>query len=204
MKLVQFNRSEKYQLLANFEINDDPSLQRGIRISARFWPAHSGRGRARHLLSRIMGKFGYFRAADVVVYMELPQLSHNSVKLIKKDSREFTFSFNYNFPPALKSHISEQIEILRNLLANDDDVNEIVALPLNIEDVLKMDSNHHFAGTRMADNQAGGIVDSKGRTFFSHNLFVVGTSTLPVSSNLHPTFLCAALSLRTASEILRT
>jgi choline dehydrogenase-like flavoprotein len=55
----------------------------------------------------------------------------------------------------------------------------------------------------MGKNASEGVVDSFGRSFCVPNLFVLGTSVLPVSFSLHPTFLSAALAIRTANEIIR-
>ena len=55
--------------------------------------------------------------------------------------------------------------------------------------------------TRMSTNSNTGIVDKWGQVHGIPNVFCVGTSVLPVSAMNHPTYIAAALSIRTISRL---
>jgi glucose dehydrogenase len=62
----------------------------------------------------------------------------------------------------------------------------------------------HIMGTcRMGSNKDSSVVNSDQRSWDHDNLYVVGSSTFPTGATANPTLTIAALSLRTASRILR-
>jgi choline dehydrogenase-like flavoprotein len=62
----------------------------------------------------------------------------------------------------------------------------------------------HIMGTcRMGSNKDSSVVNSDQRSWDHDNLYVVGSSTFPTGATANPTLTIAALSLRTASKILR-
>jgi choline dehydrogenase-like flavoprotein len=48
-------------------------------------------------------------------------------------------------------------------------------------------NSHAYGGTRMADDESGGVVDKYGLAFEAPNLMVLGGSTFPGSSGYNPT-----------------
>lgn len=205
-KITRLNRGNfflRHKSRANYELDLSRSSGRALRVNARLWPDFSHSSFLKSFYLRLLGQLGYFKQAKIIVYFELPQLSSNSVKLILKDDLNLHFKFEYQFPMEMKTQLLGQLEMLINSFMADKKVKDVKKIPFDFNHVLYHDSNHHFGGTRMAESCTDGVVDGVGRTFLSANLFVVGTSTLPVSSSLHPTLLCAALSLRTAAEIAK-
>lgn len=201
VRLQKINFSKKYQELNNFDLLKPSDFARPLRISARLWPEFSQSRILGTYFSRLLGKFGFYKSASVVVYFELPQLSSNSIKFLEKVDSKSTYSFRYNFPVQIHQYYLERLDELASIFAQNFRVKRVEKFIIDINEIIGLDANHHFGGTRMARSPEEGFVDQYGRSFFCPNLFVVGTSTLPVSSSLHPTLLCAALSLRTAQEI---
>ena len=66
------------------------------------------------------------------------------------------------------------------------------------------DSYHHIGATRMASNQANGVVDGNCQVFGTRGLFVAGSSVFPTSGYANPTLTIVALSLRLANHIRET
>jgi choline dehydrogenase-like flavoprotein len=60
---------------------------------------------------------------------------------------------------------------------------------------------HHIGTTRMAASPRHGVVDSNGRVFGMHNLFIAGSAVFPTSGQANPTLTIVALSLRLADEL---
>lgn len=61
--------------------------------------------------------------------------------------------------------------------------------------------NHHMGTTRMADDEALGVVDSSCRVHGMSNLFVTGSSVFPTSGFANPTFTIVTLSIRLAQYL---
>ncbi len=72
-------------------------------------------------------------------------------------------------------------------------------------EISDISTNHsHLMGTlTMGDDSKKSVVDKYGRSHDHPNLFVVGYSLFPTSTPVNPTLTIAALSLRTASEIIK-
>jgi choline dehydrogenase-like flavoprotein len=60
---------------------------------------------------------------------------------------------------------------------------------------------HHMGTTRMADDDALGVVDSNCRVHGMTNLFVAGSSVFPTSGFANPTFTIVTLSTRLAEHL---
>jgi hypothetical protein len=65
------------------------------------------------------------------------------------------------------------------------------------------DGRHQMGTTRMAASPSLGVVDSDCRVFGAANLFVIGSSVFPSSSQANPTLTAVALACRLASLIAR-
>jgi choline dehydrogenase-like flavoprotein len=62
----------------------------------------------------------------------------------------------------------------------------------------------HFAGTHaMGSTAADSVVDADQRSWAHRNLFVVGSGSLPTMGTSNPTLTMAALSLRTADQMIK-
>jgi GMC oxidoreductase len=77
-------------------------------------------------------------------------------------------------------------------LLRDDDM-----FPTNDE----IASNHHIGGTRMANIEHDGVVDSNCRVFGTSNLYVAGSSVFPSGGHANPTFTIVQLALRLADHL---
>jgi choline dehydrogenase-like flavoprotein len=60
---------------------------------------------------------------------------------------------------------------------------------------------HHMGTTRMADDEASGVVDRDCRVYGMSNLFVAGSSVFPTGGFANPTFTIVALSIRLADHV---
>ncbi|KAB2721481.1 GMC oxidoreductase [Brucella intermedia] len=65
------------------------------------------------------------------------------------------------------------------------------------------DGVHQIGTIRMATNDKDGVVDSYGKVFHSHNLFVSGSAIFPTSGQANPTLTAMALAVRQARYIAR-
>jgi glucose dehydrogenase len=62
----------------------------------------------------------------------------------------------------------------------------------------------HIMGTcRMGDDAKTSVVDANQCSHDHHNLFLVGSSTFPTGATANPTLTLAALSMKTADEIVK-
>ena len=62
----------------------------------------------------------------------------------------------------------------------------------------------HVVGThRMGFNEYDSVVDSYQRTWQYHNLYLAGCGSMPTIATSNPTLTCAALSIRTARQIIK-
>lgn len=209
---VKFNRPKyftkyfflkKFNEIVNFDLINSFDEPRDLRISVRLWPVYNDSNFRNKLISRLLGIFGYYSEAHVVLYFELPQMLQNSVSFLGKKENTLEFKFNYSFPEEMKVYFSAKLEKIFKLISHDKNFIIIDRENISFEEIIRQDANHHFGGTRMGKNATEGVVDSYGKCFSVPNLFILGTSILPVSSSLHPTFLSAALAIRTADEIIR-
>lgn len=191
----------QYKPLKNWDLQNDPSHSRHLRVSSRLWPIYNDATRLSVLTSRALGAFGFFTQALLVVYLELPQVSSNYIKYVGKNGKSLNFHFHYSFPESLESYFYEQLEKIAQNFAQNPNVAAVEKEKIDFQSLILTDANHHFGGTRMATSEQNGVVNSFSRSFGVSNMFIVGTSTLPVSSFLHPTLLSAALALRAAEEI---
>jgi choline dehydrogenase-like flavoprotein len=73
--------------------------------------------------------------------------------------------------------------------------------PLVLVKSCKSTLGHHIGATRMAANPGDGVVDSNCRVFGTRNLYVASASTLPGSSQAHPTLTVLALALRLSDHV---
>lgn len=62
---------------------------------------------------------------------------------------------------------------------------------------------HHMGTTRMADDEALGVVDGNCRVHGTSNLFVAGSAVFPTGGAANPTFTIVALSIRLAEHLGR-
>ena len=60
---------------------------------------------------------------------------------------------------------------------------------------------HHLGSTRMAANEADGVVDPNLRVFDTHNLYVASSSVFPRYGYSNPTLVTVALSVRLAQHL---
>jgi choline dehydrogenase-like flavoprotein len=60
---------------------------------------------------------------------------------------------------------------------------------------------HHMGTTRMADDPRQGVVNSDGRIHDVANLYVLGSSTFPITGTANPTLTIVALTLRLAEQL---
>lgn len=66
-----------------------------------------------------------------------------------------------------------------------------------------VDSFHPAGTTRMAESQAGGVVDINSQVYGISGLYVAGSSVFPTSGAANPTLTIAALALRLAEHVKR-
>jgi choline dehydrogenase-like flavoprotein len=64
------------------------------------------------------------------------------------------------------------------------------------------DSYHQCGGSRMAENEAQGVVDSNCRVFGTQNLYVAGAAVFPSASFANPTYTAMALAYRLSDHLL--
>jgi choline dehydrogenase-like flavoprotein len=60
---------------------------------------------------------------------------------------------------------------------------------------------HQLGTTRMGRDRRDGVVDENLKTFDVSNLYVVGSSIFPTSSQANPTFTAVALAVRLAEHL---
>ncbi len=167
------------------------------KITIRYWPlSKSG------LVNRVLQELGYFKAAELILYLELPQLRRNRVQYVDKRATGLYFKFDYKFGEDVIQAIHLKLQKLEDVLKSE-------MMFVNLEkkftfspDLLTMDSHHHFGGTRMGCNDTDSVVDEFGKLHNSPNIYVVGTSVLPRSFSDHPTWLASLFAIRTAEHIL--
>jgi choline dehydrogenase-like flavoprotein len=61
--------------------------------------------------------------------------------------------------------------------------------------------NHHMGGTRMAEMEDDGVVDSDCRVFGTSNLQMAGSSVFPSGGHANPTFAIVQLALRLSDHL---
>jgi len=207
---VKFNRPKyfgelwsfkKYKKMDNWDFTDTHLEPRPLRVSARIWPMCATSTWSHKMASQLLRIFGFYIEAQVILYIELPQISQNFVKFEMQKNRELDFYFNYNFPPEMERLLQANLDQIEECISSNSTLKIIKRYELSLKQILLRDANHHFGGTRMANSSEHGVVDSFSRCFEISNLFIVGTSTLPISTFLHPTLLSAALALRAAEKI---
>ena len=201
--LSKYRNLRMYRSIMNFDLYQPAVTPRNLRLSFRLWPVFNDSSPVKKLYSQVLGLFGWYTEAQVMAYVELPQLSTNQLEFFSRSELLLEFKIQYNFGKEIILSIENQLARAKALIANNDVILSISEERITIKEALALDSNHHFGGTRMGNTVSDGVVDTNGRCFAVQNLFLVGTSTLPVSSSLHPTLLCAALSLRAADEIIK-
>jgi hypothetical protein len=199
----RYSSADKFTEISNFDLVDSVEEPRALRISARLWPQYDNSNLRRKLTSRLLGIFGYYTEAQIVLYFELPQILQNSVSFLGKKGDTLEFEFKHSFPEEIKDYFASRIDKIFESISQDKNFTILGREKILFDEIFAQDANHHFGGTRMGKNTSDGVVDSFGKCFNVPNLFILGTSVLPVSSSLHPTFLSAALALRTADEIIR-
>lgn len=191
----------KYKKMDSWDFDDTQSEPRPLRVSARIWPMYARSTWSLAMASRLLRIFGFYIEAQVVLYIELPQISQNFVKFEMQKNRQLDFYFNYNFPSEMEKMLQANLDQIEDYISSNSTLKIIQREDLSLKQILLDDTNHHFGGTRMANNSEHGVVDSFSRCFEISNLFILGTSTLPISTFLHPTLISAALALRAAEEI---
>ena len=198
-----FSSFRKYKRMKNWDLTGTHLEPRQLRVSTRLWPMYDDSTWFSKIASRLLRIFGFYVEAQLVVYIELPQISQNFVQLEMQKNRELNFYFNYSFPANMEKFLQADLQNIERCISSNQNLKIIKREELSLQHILLQDGNHHFGGTRMANNSEQGVVDTFSRCFEISNLFILGTSTLPISTYLHPTFLCAALALRAAEEIKR-
>lgn len=197
----QLSVKHRYKLMKNWDLDDFSTESRPLRVSTRLWPIYNDSNLANKFLSRLLRIFGFYSQALVVVYLELPQISSNNIELIQMDKDSLLFHFDYFFPSELYDYFETKFDQIVLKISKNPSMTIVARENIDVQEIINSDANHHFGGTRMSASEEEGVVDSTSRCFEIQNLFILGTSTLPVSSFLHPTLLCAALALRAAEEI---
>lgn len=190
-----------FKRMNNWDLCDDSPEPRPLRVSTRLWPIYDNSNWKRAIASRLLRVFGYYTKARWVVYVELPQISQNFVRFEKQQKNELYFYFNYHFPMEMEDYLQSKLDQIVERVSRNPKVTIMEREQVSLRKMISQDANHHFGGTRMAANPENGVVDSYLKCFGISNLYILGTSTLPVSSFLHPTLLSAALALRAAEQI---
>jgi choline dehydrogenase-like flavoprotein len=64
-------------------------------------------------------------------------------------------------------------------------------------------SGHHMGTHRMGRSRTDSVVNDMQRTWDHDNLYAVGCGSMPTTGSSNPTLTAAAMTLRTAEDILR-
>ena len=167
------------------------------RITIRLWAIAS-----KSLIHRFLHELGFYKKADVVAYIELPQLSSNFVKFNRRIQKTLFFDFQYDFDEEIIVHIEKRINDLIKDVSNEYVVDEVFPEKFNLKSSINMDSYHHFGGTRMGNEPINSTTDSFGLVHKASNIYVVGTSTLSRSFPDHPTWLASVFAIRSCLQIV--
>jgi choline dehydrogenase-like flavoprotein len=135
-----------------------------------------------------------------MVYFEIPQISHSLLSVVNWN-QEIKISHTIEESRQLTNFYSDSISALTRKFESNLNIERAQQLEVDYQGLPYQDSHHYMSTTRMSDDPENGIVDEYGQIHGIPKAFCVGTSVLPVSAVNHPTYLAAALSLRTINRI---
>lgn len=167
------------------------------KISLRYWPL-----RESGFISRILQEVGYFKRAELILYLEIPQVRKNKARFVHNGASDLSFQFDYNFSDEIIQAFQLKLQLLEEVLESEEMFAKLEKKFSFSPDLFKMDSHHHFGGTRMGGNDFDSVVDNFGKLHNSSNIYVVGTSVLSRSFPDHPTWLASLFAIRTAEHIM--
>jgi hypothetical protein len=167
------------------------------KITFRYWPS-----RKPGFVSQVLQEIGYFKSAELILYLELPQIRKNRVKFVDIGSTGLSFQFDYEFSEEVIQAIHLKLQKLEDVLKAENMFANFEKKFSFSPELFKMDSHHHFGGTRMGGNDFDSVVDNFGKLHNSSNIYVVGTSVLSRSFSDHPTWLASLFAIRTAEHIM--
>jgi len=179
------------------------------RVSARVWGTNrqlSGLGGA---VASFMGRVSSrvtsrFRQAQVVTYVEMPQNTSNFARFVDLDWSRPRLEVSATFPRESLDPISRQIRLLTQAIERIPALRTLRTTDLNLSELATVDAHHYMGTTRMTLGGLSdqGVVDQLGRVQGAPDVRVVGTSLLPVSAALHPTFLATLLARAISRRIV--
>jgi len=167
------------------------------KISLRYWPL-----RESGFIGRVLQEVGYFKRAELILYLELPQMRKNKARYVHNGTSDLSFQFDYNFSDEIIQNIGLKLQRLEEVLESEEMFANLERKFSFSPNLFKMDSHHHFGGTRMGGNDFDSVVDNFGKLHNSSNIYVAGTSVLPRSFPDHPTWLACLFAIRTAEHIM--
>lgn len=167
------------------------------RISIRLWAVAS-----KFPFHKVLQELGFYKQAEVVSYIELPQIRSNFVKFNRRNHNTLIFDFQYNFKKKVVSMISSRVHEISQLVSEDTAVEEVQLANYHLDSLLTMDSYHHFGGTRMGEDAVDSTVNTFGLVHGTSNIYVAGTSVLSRSFADHPTWVSSIFAIRSCLQIL--
>lgn len=202
-------RFKEWRRFNVFESQSNNGDLRNPRISMRFWEMRAqeyseaigfSTHTFRNSLDLVLRKIGFHRYLKVMVYFEIPQVSHSSLNVVNW-SQEIKISHTIEESKQLTNFYSDSISALTRKFESNRNIERAKQLEVDFSSLAYQDSHHYMSTTRMSDDPKNGIVDAWGQIHGIPKAFCVGTSVLPVSAVNHPTYLAAVLCLRTINKI---
>lgn len=179
------------------------SIRRNPRVSFRLWPTSNSNSLPGNIVATLLEWTGFARNFDIIFYYEVPPVSNNSIEVTNfRKNRCFVHIKSTNLPREYFENIQEQESSILDKLSRFGSVRRYSIGKFSYQDLLK-DSNHHFGGTRMGINSETSVVNDSCRLHQAENIYVFGTSVLPVSSSEHPTYLASLVALKGCEDLLR-
>lgn len=192
-----------------FDVEQEINRVRQPRISLRFWEMRvqefshnvgNSTKTIQKIVDFLLRKIGWHRYLKVVVYFESPQSSSSCLK-VQSRGQEIKIAHRLRNAEALANYYSEAIATLTKKFEQSSLIDKTCELDLDFFSLPYQDSHHYMSTTRMSTNLDEGVVDRWGQVHGIPKIFCIGTSVLPVSAVNHPTYLAAALGIRTVKRI---
>jgi hypothetical protein len=201
---------EKFQV---FDTGDSLHGEgRSPRVSVRFWP-QSRRIDPKFLknpveiasftLEKILFKLGYCKHFQLMTYFELPQMRESTLNCIQASGTTKFLHHKGHRDSGLEEYFELRLDAITKHFQESIDICSVVKKANNLSDVITHDSHHYMGMTRMSRYPDDGVVNEWGEIHGIERIYCCGTSTLPVSSINHPTYLAILLGLRSIEKIVK-
>ena len=201
---------EKFQVFDSGDLMH--SEGRPPRVSVRFWPKiqqidaktlRNPLGTTLLILEKILFKLGYCKRFQLMTYFELPQMRESELRFIQASGTTKFLNNKIHQDSGLKEYFELRLHAITEHFQESTDICSVVINPVNLSEVLTYDSHHYMGTTRMSRSPDDGVVNEWGEIHGVKGIYCCGTSTLPVSSINHPTYLAILLGLRSIEKIVK-